>query len=182
MTRAEWTNTLSNSGTGAITLGVKRDLGVVTDYFPVSDGSYHVKPEGAEVYPQTWYDKYLQRRLTEFCRARLATTYGSAENRRLWDYIDHIYRTKNNRLRRKSERGEKKVWRSYIDGKIYPDKETADRVQKAEAEAQFKRDYPSLYKELHEPQETYAEASARALKRYEEELKRNAENRKKQKE
>jgi len=131
VTRAEWTNALPSVGSSAITVGVKRDFGAITDYFPVQDSPNGAgRPlEGVSVYPQTWYDRYIQRRKGEFYRARLATPYGSAENKRLWAYIAHLISVQGRIDRRKWERGEVREWHSFVDGKTYPDEETAREAQ-----------------------------------------------------
>lgn len=91
MTRAERTNTLSNSGTGAITLGVKRDFGVVTDYFPVCDSpngvsggwGYRYDPNRPRIV-YTWYDNYLWKRYEAMRRAEREAT--GEEATRIWRY------------------------------------------------------------------------------------------------
>lgn len=67
MTRAEWTNTLPNVGTGAITLGVQRDF-----YAGDSDSGSNGYSYGwaridrhAPRVRYTWYDNYLWKRYEE---------------------------------------------------------------------------------------------------------------------
>lgn len=78
------TNALKNTGSGASALGVKRDLGVVTDYFPICDNPNGVTGAGGYMgykhereKPQiryTWYDRYLWKRYEEMRKAEYNAT------------------------------------------------------------------------------------------------------------
>lgn len=67
-----WTNALPS--TGGIRLGVERDFGVITDYFPICDNPNGVSAWGYRYDPHkpqiryTWYDRYLRRRYEEMRR------------------------------------------------------------------------------------------------------------------
>lgn len=77
VTRAEWTNALPSVGSTAITVGVRRDFGAITDYFPVQDspngsaGGWGWNYDSYKHNPKkrlTWYDRYLERRYWEMRR------------------------------------------------------------------------------------------------------------------
>lgn len=70
MTRAEWTNTLPNVGTGAIKLGVQRDF-YAGDSDSGSDGYSYGWARIDRHAPRvryTWYDNYLWKRYGEMRR------------------------------------------------------------------------------------------------------------------
>lgn len=143
MTRAEWTNTLPNVGTGAIKLGTQRDLGVITDYFPISDGSYSVPPEGFYSTEGTWYDEYLTRRKNEFVQARNATTNGSAENKRLYAYIEHLYSMEH--YRRWRSPNAKRIWVEWHTYKHYPSYEAWKAEKEQERANEERKLIPLLF-------------------------------------
>lgn len=81
-------------------ISVNHNFGAITDYFPICDNPNGVSEWKYNAHPvMTWYREYLYRREVEMHRAIQAAPHsheGAKEIRRLWDYIDHLRKMREN--------------------------------------------------------------------------------------